>query len=101
MSVGEVLDVDVITNGSPVGGGVVGAEHLHRWCKAQGCLHHHWDQVGALRPVLTDGVVEAGPGRVEVAEADGAQAGRRAVPTQDALHHRLRFGIDALGVDGS
>src|SRR5205814_10299219 len=68
VSLGQVVDVDVIADAGAVGGGVVGAEDVQVRPLADGGLDHQRDQVRLGPVVLANVAGGAGARGVEVAQ---------------------------------
>ncbi len=97
MGVGKILDVNVVANPGPVGGVVVGAEHLHERPPPQRGLARHLDELTGLQAAWAEAGLGLAAGDVEIAQDGVAHGGHCAEIAQHPFRHQLGSAIGIVG----
>ena len=97
VGIGQVGDVDVVADASPVVGFVIGAENLHVVPLAGGDVEDQRDQVSLRVVALTHLGIGVRPGSVEIAKVDMPDPVGMFIVLEDLFDHEL---APAIGVNG-
>ena len=66
MGLGQIFNMDIVTNASPIRGGVIRAIDLNTLSFAACCFAGNLNKMGGVGSCLSQGAVLAGPGNIEV-----------------------------------
>ena len=69
----EIVDMDIITQASAVGGRVVRTEQLEVRAFARRDVNGHRNEVGLGRMIFTDGAIRGGAGGIKISESGKAE----------------------------
>src|SRR5690348_13752007 len=96
MRVAQIGDVDVIADGSPVGGRIIGAVDLDRLAGAERRTQYPRDQVGFRVVILPDLALGIGASGIEIAQGRKTEPVSAGIPIQCPLDGELCL---AIGVE--
>ena len=95
VGLGQVFNVDIVTDAGAVGRVVIVAENGKGRARSGGGEQRERDQVGFRVMVFTNPAVRGGTGRVEVTQRNAAQTVGHGRIGQDLLDHPLRAAVRA------
>ncbi len=97
MGVGQVFDVNVVTDTGTIRGVVVGAKNLDAFDFSRHGHHHARNEVGLRIVIFADFPVGRTTTGIKVAQASAAQSPRTVAILENPLHHQFAA---AIGIDG-
>src|SRR5690242_1245139 len=97
MRIGEVHDMDEVTQTGSVTGVPVGPEYLYLGAPTQGGIDQKRKNVLLRRVILAQASVRIGSRGIKIPQADALEAKRGVVVPQNPLEHQLRFAVRVRG----
>ena len=93
MNVGEITDMDIVSNSCAVRSGIVVSKDLDGWFPAEYRIKRKWKQMRLNFPRLADFTLGVSASCVEVPQARITKTIGHLVVVQDALRHQFRGAV--------